>query len=464
MMERQISRLVIGGTASGVGKTTIAIGLMAALVRRGLKVQPFKVGPDYIDASYHTVAAGRPSRNLDAWMLSEAAVLELFGRASGEADISLVEGVMGLFDGVGGLDEAGSTVQMAKLLRAPVVLVIDVSRMARSAAAVALGYARMDPGVRMAGVILNRVGGARHRDWTREAIEGLTGLPVLGALPEAPNLELPERHLGLIPTAERPTLDEFLEALVPLIEAHVDLERLVLLASEVSPLPASSASLFATRARARAVRIAVARDEAFSFYYDDSLDLLAEAGAELVPFSPIHDLVLPEGAQGLYLGGGFPELFADHLTANEPMRREVLEAARDGMPIYGECGGLMYLTEAIVDFDGTSFPMVGAVPGRAVMERGRLRIGYVEVEPVSENILAGPGTRLRGHEFHCAQWDDSQSASPAYRIVNLAGRPEGYQRGNLLATFVHLHLATDSSLAGRFVASCARYPGRRGGL
>lgn len=454
----QVPRLVIGGTTSGVGKTTIAVGVMAALVRRGLKVQPFKVGPDYIDPSYHAVAAGRPSRNLDAWMLSEATVLELFARSSEGADIALIEGVMGLFDGLSGLDEAGSTAQMAKVLRAPVLLVLDVSRTARSAAAMALGYARLDPGVRLAGIILNRVAGPRHRDWTKEAIEGLTGLPVLGALPEAPNLELPERHLGLIPTAERPTLDEFLEALVPLIEAHVDLERLVLLASEVSPLPASSASLFATRARARAVRIAVARDEAFSFYYADSLDLLAWAGAELVPFSPIHDRALPARAQGLYLGGGFPELFADHLTANEPMRREVLEAAQDGMPIYAECGGLMYLTEAIVDFDGTSFPMVGAVPGRAVMERGRLRIGYVEVEPLGENILAGPGTRLRGHEFHCARWDGAGSTRPAYRIVNLNGGSEGYQCGNLLATFVHLHLATDPRLAGRFVASCARYP------
>ncbi|MGH2621946.1 MAG: cobyrinate a,c-diamide synthase, partial [Anaerolineales bacterium] len=360
--------------------------------------------------------------------------------------------------GLSGLNEAGSTAQMAKLLRAPVLLVIDVSRTARSAAAMALGYAKLDPAVRLAGIILNRVGGTRHRDWTKEAIEGLTGLPVLGALPEAPNLELPERHLGLIPTAERRTLDGFLMELVPLIEAHVDLERLMSLASEAPPLPVPPASLFATNAQPHAVKIAVAQDEAFSFYYADSLDLLTASGAELIPFSPIHDRALPEGAQGVYLGGGFPELFADRLTANEPMRREILEAARDGMPIYAECGGLMYLTEAIVDFDGAPFPMVGAIPGRAVMERGRLRIGYVEVEPLRQNILARPGTRLRGHEFHCARWDDSGFASPAYRLLNLDGRPEGYQCGNLLATFVHLHLATDPSLAGRFVASCAMYP------
>jgi cobyrinic acid a,c-diamide synthase len=454
----QVPRLVIGGTTSGVGKTTIAVGVMAALVRRGLNVQPYKVGPDYIDPSYHAVAAGRSSRNLDAWMLSEATVLELFARSSEGADIALIEGVMGLFDGLSGLDEAGSTAQMAKVLRAPVLLVLDVSRTARSAAAMALGYARLDPGVRLAGIILNRVAGPRHRDWTKEAVEGLAGLPVLGALPEVPDLALPERHLGLVPATERQPLDAFLERLVPIIEGHLDLDRLIALAAQAEPVPLASASLFKIDVPTRPVRIALAQDEAFSFYYADGLDLLTAAGADLVRFSPIHDASLPAGAQGLYIGGGFPELFGDQLEANGRMRREILESARDGMPIYAECGGLMYLTEAIVDFDGTSFPMVGAVPGRAVMERGRLRIGYVEVEPLGENILAGPGTRLRGHEFHCARWDGAGSASPAYSIVNLDGRPEGYQCGNLLATFIHLHLATDASLAGRFVASCAQYP------
>jgi cobyrinic acid a,c-diamide synthase len=243
-----------------------------------------------------------------------------------------------------------------------------------------------------------------------------------------------------------------------MIEGHLDLDRLIALAAQAEPVPLASASLFKIDVPTRPVRIALAQDEAFSFYYADGLDLLTAAGADLVRFSPIHDASLPSGAQGLYIGGGFPELFGDQLEANGRMRREILERARDGMPIYAECGGLMYLTEAIVDFDGTSFPMVGAVPGRAVMERGRLRIGYVEVEPLGENILAGPGTRLRGHEFHCAQWDGGGSARPAYRILNLDGRSEGYQCGNLLATFVHLHLATDPSLAGRFVASCALYP------
>ena len=460
MTERQIPRLVIGGTTSGVGKTTIAAGLMAALTRRGLRVQPYKVGPDYIDPSYHAAATGRPSRNLDAWMLPEATVIELFARSSERADIALVEGVMGLFDGLSGLDEAGSTAQMAKLLRAPVLLVLDVSRTARSAAAMALGYARLDPGLRLAGVILNRVGGTRHREWTKEAIEGLTGLPVLGALPDARELELPERHLGLIPVAEQASLEVFLDGLTLLIERYLDLDRLIALASSAPPLPLRSATLFARETPTSAVRIAVARDEAFSFYYADGLDLLAAAGAELVRFSPLRDQALPEGVQGLYLGGGFPELFANQLAANEALRREILEAAHDGMPIYAECGGLMYLAEAIVDFDGKSFPMAGAVPGRAVMERGRLRIGYVEVEPLRENILAGPGTRLRGHEFHYAHWEISGPSSPAYRILNQDGRQEGYVRDNLLATFVHLHLATDPRLADRFVASCARY-GRR---
>ncbi len=457
MTQTQVPRLVIGGATSGVGKTTIAVGLMAALTRRGLRVQPCKVGPDYIDPSYHTVAAGRPSRNLDSWMLSEETILELFGRASEGADVAVVEGVMGLFDGLSGLEEIGSTAHVAKLLRAPVLLVLDVGRMARSAAAMALGYATLDPELRLAGVVLNRVGGARHRDWTREAIEGLTKVPVLGSLPEEHDLELPERHLGLIPTCERQALDAYLEKLVSLVELNLDLERILTTASDAAPLPLPSPALFAARAGTLRVRIAVAKDEAFSFYYADSLELLAEAGAEMVNFSPLHDRRLPEGTQGLYLGGGFPELFADQLAANGGMRREILEAAGDGMPIYAECGGLMYLTEAITDFDGASFPMVGAVPGRAIMERGRLRIGYVEVEPLAKSILAEPGRRLRGHEFHCARWEEAGSMSPAYRIVSRGGEPEGYLRGNLLATFIHLHLATDPALAGRFVASCDRY-------
>ncbi len=457
MTEAQVPRLVIGGATSGVGKTTIAIGLMAALSRRGLRVQPYKVGPDYIDPSYHTVASGRLSRNLDSWMLSEGTILELFGRASEGADLALIEGVMGLFDGLSGLEEVGSTAHVAKLLRAPVLLVLDVGRTVRSAAAMVLGYATLDPGLRLAGVLLNRVGGARHRDWTQEAIEALTKIPVLGALPEVPELELPERHLGLIPTCERQALDRYLEKLVSLMERNVDLERLVAIALEVPPLPIAPSGLFAARAGSPRVRLAVAKDEAFSFYYADGLELLTAAGAELVSFSPIHDRSLPDGAQGLYLGGGFPELFADRLTANGPMRREILEAARDGMPIYAECGGLMYLTEAIVNFDGASFPMVGAVPGRAVMERGSVRIGYVEVDPVRKSVLAEPGRRLRGHEFHSARWEGAESVSPAYRIVNRGGEPEGYTQGNLLASFVHLHLATDVGLAGRFVASCDRY-------
>lgn len=495
MSERLIPRLVIGGTTSGVGKSTIALGLMAALSRRGLTVQPYKVGPDYIDPSYHTKAAGRPSRNLDGWMLSDAIVLELFGRGAEGADIALVEGVMGLFDGVSGLDETGSTAQMAKLLDAPVLLVVDVSATARSAAAMALGYARLDPDLKVAGVILNRIATSRHRDWTKEAIEGLTRLPVLGALPQLPALELPERHLGLIPVAERPRIDAFLETLIPLVEAHLDLDRILALARSAPALPLPSGLLHKspppvpspsegggsgrgcrlrtfmhmglpqangvlrrdTEAPTCVARIVMANDEAFSFYYADSLDLLTAAGADLKAFSPMHDRALPEGAQGLYIGGGFPEQFADRLTANDALRRQILEAARDGMPIYAECGGLMYLTEGIVDCDGHAYPMVGAIPGRAVMERGRLTIGYVEVEPLHDNILAMPGMHLRGHEFHCAQWECPGPACAAYRILNQNGRLEGYRRGNLLATFVHLHLAIDPSLARRFVASCARY-------
>ena len=454
-----VPRLVIGGATSGVGKTTVAIGIMAALRRRGMRVQPFKAGPDYIDPSYHAWATGVPSRNLDTWMLPEPAVRELFWRAARGADLALVEGVMGLFDGLSGLDEGGSTAHLAKLLRAPVLLVLDAGKMARSAGAMALGYARFDPALDLAAVLLNLVGGETHSRWAREAVEALAGVPVVGWLPHDPHITLAERHLGLVPMAERKDLGAVLDRLVGAIERHVELDRLLGLARAAPALPAPAAQVFPARPAPPAAAIAVARDEAFSFYYPENLELLEAHGARVVPFSPLRDGALPPGAQGLYLGGGFPEIYAADLAANAPLLREVRAAAAAGMPIYAECGGLMYLCEGIEDFAGVRHPMAGLVPGWARMRDDRLRLGYLEVEAQAPSVVAKAGERMRGHEFHRAEWvaPGGAECAAAYRVVNQGGRPEGFARGNLLASFLHVHFGAAPRMAARLAAACASW-------
>lgn len=457
MME--IPRLVIGGATSGVGKTTIATGIMAALRRRGLTVQPFKAGPDYIDPSYHTWATGVPSRNLDAWMLPEAAVCEVFARAARGADVALVEGVMGLFDGYSGLDEGGSTAQLAKLLRAPVLLVLDAGKMVRSAAAMALGYARLDRDLTVAGVLLNFLAGETHYRWARAAVEELAGLPVVGYLPKDPALHLAERHLGLIPMAERKGLGDMLDRLVEAIEGHVSLDRLLALARRAPPLPEPTPRVFPAVPSAPLATLAVARDEAFSFYYPENLELLEAHGARLAFFSPLRDAALPPGTQGLYLGGGFPEVHAADLAANASLLRAVRERAEAGMPVYAECGGLMYLCEGIEDPAGARHPMADLVPGWARMRKDRLHLGYLEVETQGPSVVAEAGARFRGHEFHAAEWAPAEDALPAYRVLNQGGRAEGFLRRNLLASFLHVHFGAAPQMAARLVAACAGWRG-----
>jgi len=459
-----VPRLVIAGTASGVGKTTVATGLMAALAERGYRVAPFKVGPDYIDPSYHRVATGQPSRNLDTWMVSSPVVAYLFARAAAQADMALIEGVMGLYDGFSGRSEAGSTAEVAKLLGAPVVLVMDVASLARSGGAVALGYRDFDPDLRLAGIVLNNVGSKQHALWVREAIESV-GVPVLGHLHRDSALHLPHRHLGLIPTAERdtapdsPELDRALHAIKERIQKGLDLEGLIKLARSAPPLEVEDPGLFPTGVSSVPVRIAVARDEAFSFYYEDNLDLLRAHGAELVAFSPLHDSRLPEGSRGVYLGGGFPEMYAAGLAANRAMHQAIRQAYQQGLPIYAECGGLMYLTESITDLEGQTHPMVGLVPGRIVTEGQQLKLSYVVIQAQRDSILAGKGQELRGHEFHLSDWVDLPPDLPrAYVVQHYGGslhpRPEGYCRGNILASYIHLHFATAPELAPNFVAAC----------
>lgn len=456
-MRVEIPRLVIAAPASGCGKSTVATGLMAALSTT-YTVQGFKVGPDYIDPTYHTAATGRASRNLDSWMLSDDQVKATFARAVVGADLAIIEGVMGLFDGYDGRSESGSTAQVAKLLQAPVILVLDVRRMARSAGAMALGYRDFDPHLDLAGVICNQVGSERHARSVTEAVEAL-GLPVLGCIPRSEGLKIPERHLGLHTAIERPReAKAFLERAGELIARHVDLDGLLAIARRAPAFTVDETLLAPYEpAPRRIVRLAVARDEAFCFYYEDNLDLLRAAGAEIVFFSPLHDTALPEGVAGLYLGGGYPELYAGELARNEAMRVAIRKAHRAEMPTYAECGGLMFLTQGIVDLEGQRHPGVGLLPGYSQMHR-RLKMGYRLVRACRDSLLLRRGEQMRGHEFHYSDWvARPPELSHAYEITSRRGeeaRLEGVAQGNLLASYIHLHFGARPSLAARFVQAC----------
>jgi cobyrinic acid a,c-diamide synthase len=452
--------LAIAAPTTGAGKTTVTLGLLRALRRRGLRVQPFKAGPDYIDPSYHRRAAERPCRNLDPWMVPPSALGELFARATADVDLAVIEGMMGLFDGRGG-DEEGSTAHLAKFLGVPVVLVIDVGATSRTAGAIALGCQRFDPDLAVAGFILNRVGGEQHRQWVADAIVGATGGPVLGALPWRDDLALPERHLGLVPTAEERVGADFFERVADQVERSFDLDALLAASRSARAPLASDRSLFPRERQAVRATIGVAMDEAFNFYYEDNLDLLRAWGARLVPFSPLRDARLPDGLGALYIGGGFPELYAAGLAANTPLLAAIRGAVEGGLPTYAECGGLMYLSEGIADFEGRRHRLVGAVPSWSAMASRRLTLGYRALKARTDSPLLRRGEVARGHEFH---WSVLERPLPtedaAYEVDAAPFSLEGYARGNLLASYCHLHFGSNPSLAPNFVAAAASRPGR----
>lgn len=447
--------IVIAGVRSGVGKTTIATGIMGALTRRGYGVQPFKAGPDYIDPSYHQLACGVPSRNLDTWLLPSATVTELFRRAVGPEKIAVIEGVMGVYDGHDALSEEGSTAQLAKLLDAPVILVADAAKVARSVAAEILGYQQFDRSLRIAGVILNGVGGPRHLDFCQPQIEATTGLPVLGYLPRKEAFNQPERHLGLIPTVEGTVVRQWYDDLTAQVAETIDLDRILQLATRAAP-PAGKPQVYPAEPLPKRARIAVAQDKAFSFYYQDSLDLLEAWGAELLPFSPLTDAALPPDSGGVYIGGGFPELFAGELAANRPMLESLRAAIKRQTPVYAECGGLMYLGESLSDMEGAAYPMVGALPVASAMNGRRLTLGYREVAAAVATPLLQPGQQVRGHEFHWSVLAEPPSPETAlYQVVNQENRLEGFHIGSVWASYIHIHLGSAPGLAQRFVDACA---------
>ncbi|MFI0905153.1 cobyrinate a,c-diamide synthase [Streptomyces sioyaensis] len=460
-----LPRLVIAAPSSGAGKTTVATGLMAAFAEAGLTVSPHKVGPDYIDPGYHSLATGRPGRNLDAFLCGTDRIAPLFLHGAAGADLAVVEGVMGLFDGASDRGELSSTAQVAKILRAPVVLVVDASSQSRSVAALVHGFASWDPEVRLAGVILNKVGSDRHEQLLREAMDS-SGVPVLGALRRDGRAGTPSRHLGLVPVAERRA--EALESVGELaarIREGCDLPALLALARSVPELPdapwdpaaeLAPAAETAAAAPAARPRIAVAGGAAFTFSYAEHAELLAVAGAEVVPFDPLRDERLPPGTQGLVIGGGFPEVYAPELSANAPLRAAVAELAASGAPVSAECAGLLYLSRSI---DGK--PMCGVLPAEARMTE-RLTLGYREAVALRDNALAAAGTRVRGHEFHRTVLEPGAGADPAWGLTHPERRVEGFVAGGVHASYLHVHWAAEPALAGRLVASAARIAAGRG--
>jgi len=451
-----LPRIVLAGVSSGVGKTTITTAFIVNMRTRGIAIQSFKVGPDYIDPSHLALAAARPCYNLDTWMMPPSRMLDIFCRAAAPTDIAVIEGVMGLYDGQSSTSDVGSTAEVAKILRAPVVLVIDASAMARSAAAVVMGFQHLDPEVHIAGVIANRVGGTGHAHLLQEAIEAETGIPFLGYFRDASDKLVPERHLGLVPTAERLVSSQQLAALGQQFGQTCDSEKLLTLAREVPPLEHSSQDPFSLKeTTGEHVNIVIAQDEAFNFYYPDTLDLLRLAGAELVPFSPLHDSVLPEQIGGIYIGGGFPEEYAHRLSANESMRAALARLLHQGIPCYAECGGFMYLCQSIRIASGEELPMVGAIARQSVMsnDRGGLVIGYREATALRDTLLIHQGEVARGHEFHYSCLDAPLAREEAAYEFTAHGQVEGFAQGNLLATYVHLSFSGFPLAAQRFVAA-----------
>ncbi|RXJ04186.1 cobyrinate a,c-diamide synthase [Anaerobacillus alkaliphilus] len=449
------NRLVIAGTGSGVGKTTLTIGLMAALKSKGLVVQGFKCGPDYIDPSYHTAVTGRPSRNLDSWMLDEEKVKEIFLRGSEEADISIIEGVMGFLDGKDPRSNVGSTAEISMMTKSPVILVVDCYSMARSAAAIVKGFQTLSGGATIVGVIANQVGSEGHYQLIKTAIEQECEIPVVGYLKKELNIELPERHLGLIPSIERGELTEFFRSLANLVSETIDLEVLIDLskAEQLEAFP----SIF-TKKEEQTVQIAVAKDQAFNFYYPENLEILEEKGAKLLYFSPLQGERLPEGVDGLYIGGGFPEEFADELSAQVEVKQSLLEAINNGLPTVAECGGFMYLTEGIETTDGISYEMVGVIPGYVRMQKHLVAIGYREIKGESGNFLFLEENEARGHEFHYSTYHSNKPVSSAYQTRGLGGSvQEGFMTSNLVAGYTHIHFASSLRLVENWISKCKDY-------
>ncbi len=454
-------RLVVAGANSGVGKTSVALALVSALRKRGLRVQTFKVGPDYLDPTYHSIVSGKPCYNLDGWMTNREYVRQLFIRSTADADIAVVEGVMGLFDGANPDDLEGSTAETALWLDAPVILVVNVHGLARSLAPIVKGYDEFEPGLELAGVVANWCGSTRHGEMLAVALE-YSGLPELvGAIPRGAFPELPGRHLGLVTADSQILTSETVAALGEALERHADVGTLVEIAARAAPLQEAEQES-GPSIRRRKVRLGVAYDAAFHFYYVDNLEALEEHGCELVRFSPLAEQTLPHRLDALYIGGGYPEEFAEQLATNKGMLESVRAFAATGKPIYGECGGLMYLSRGIETLEGRLHNLVGLLPARTRMLDRLKSLGYVETILAEDSLFGAKGSRLRGHEFHYSELLNDPAEDSAWKAIYRAKRrrsgaavPEGYQNGRVLVSYVHMHFASRPEAVKHFIEVCS---------
>lgn len=475
----EIPRILISADRSSSGKTTIVSGLLAALASKGYNVQPFKVALDYIDPSYHSEITGRRARNIDGYLMDENTILDVFTHAcevDGKADLAVIEGVRGLYEGLESKSDIGSTAQIAKILKCPVILVINARSITRSAAAIVNGYRSFDPEINIVGVILNNVGNKRHEQKTSEAIEHYTGLPVLGIIKRDNSMQISMRHLGLVPAIEgRRRVDDFdsrIEAIKNHVSAGVDLDKILEIANHAPELPKPRETIFVPSENGMGkVTIGIALDEAFNFYYHNNLELLELAGADLVYFSPLHDESLPE-VDGLYIGGGYPEMFARELEANESIRKAILEASKSGLPIYGECAGLMYLTEKLTtgvkgkgaynmaDMPETTCEMVGALPGHTIMGLARV-VSYNNGTFDCDTVIGKKGNLFIGHEFHHSEIRDiPDNAKFAIKITRGTGIREGWDGlmvNRTLGCYAHLEAASYRDFAIFFVDAALEY-------
>ncbi len=468
MAKKRISkpRVLIAADRSSAGKTTIAVGLMSLLTREGRAVQPFKVGLDYIDPSYHSEVTGRLSRNLDGFLMGARAIIEVFLHASADADICVIEGVRGLYEGLESLSDCGSTAQVAKILNTPVILVVDARSITRSTAALVQGYQSFDPKVNIKGVILNKIGSASHAKKAKEAIEHYSGVDVVGQIPRNDAMRLSMRHLGLVPAVEgiarSSQFKPQLELIESTIEDSVDVDKIVDIARDAGTLPDLSPVLFKPKHtrqnQHKRVRIGVAYDEAFNFYYHDLFDLFALNNVDVTFFSPLRDNVLPD-VGGLYIGGGYPELFAKELTHNHSIRDAIAARAAEGMPIFVECGGLMYLTESLT-YKAERSRMVGVIPASTRMVDKRV-IGYVVGQTVRDTILGPRGTHFRGHEFHYSDVTDfADTLQFAFKLKKGVGVADGYdgiQLDETLASYAHVHPLSYPRLTTCLAHSCENF-------
>ncbi|WHY83911.1 cobyrinate a,c-diamide synthase [Neobacillus novalis] len=455
-------RIVIAGTGSGVGKTTLTIGLMSALKKSSLTVQGFKCGPDYIDPSYHSAVTNRASRNLDSWMLTHDSVLDIFAHGSQCADISIIEGVMGFFDGKSPETNEGSTAEISMITKSPVLLVVNCESMARSAAAIVKGFQLFDEGPNIVGVIANKVGSEGHFQLVKKAIEQECHIPVIGYLKRELEIEIPERHLGLIPSIERGELDPFFDQLGELVLETINIDKLLELAT-AEPLMVKNESSFFNTKKETVVKIAVAKDQAFNFYYPENLEILEANGAEIVYFSPLEDEEVPEDVDGLYLGGGFPEEFAQVLEGNSLAKRSVRRLIERGIPTLAECGGFMYLTESIETTEKKKYKMVGVIPGSVQMQANLAALGYREITGQNDNFLLNSLT-ARGHEFHYSSFQSAVKDVPyAYETKGMRGvSKEGYIIHQVVAGYTHFHFGSCPKMVENWIEKCVEFKLIRG--